>query len=378
MGQVKALAYGGGRSMPNLSFDRWLAEGLPKLGKRRALLGFDGFEDRVARLNGIGSMGELSRYLAERQGMSGVLTYVERGCKMGGNMPIMANALGKLGLPCDCVGTLGEPEADGVFAAMSPNCALHTVGKPGRCMALEFESGKLMLSDNASVEELRFSDVAARIGIARLVEMHERADLICYLNWSETPGLTDIERRSLCDIWPLLSERLRTVLFDLADVTPRKPGELREELALIGGFSRHARTVLSLNENEARAVCKLFTGQDPGAFEALGDEGIRGCAERILQGTGLHTVVLRGNRRVFAAERGAFCAIGTLFVEKPALMTGAGDNFDAGVAAALLMGAGLEQMLTMGTLASSHYIELGESASPDSLLAYYAKRKQGG
>ena len=362
--------------MPDVRFERWLAQGLPKLRECRALLGFDGFEDRVARLHGIGTMAELSRYLAERQGMSGVLTYRERECKMGGNMPIMANALGKMGVACDCVGTLGEPEADGVFAAMSPNCALHTVGKPGRCMALEFEGGKLMLSDNASVEELCFDHIAARIGLARFVEMHERADLICYLNWSETPGLTDIERRCLCDIWPRLSAKPRTMLFDLADVTARKAGELREELALIGAFSERTRTVLSLNENEARAVLKLVAGEDPGPLEALEDGAVRGCAGRILQSARAHTVVLRGNRRVYAAERDGFCAIDTLYVDKPALMTGAGDNFGAGIAAALLIGADLEQMLTMGTLASSHYIELGESASPDSLVRYCACRKK--
>jgi len=195
--------------------------------------------------------------------------------------------------------------------------------------------------------------------------------LICFLNWSETPGLTDIESRCLRDIWPRLSNKPRTILFDLADVTARKPEDLREELMLIGAFSRHARTVLSLNENEARAVLRLLTEHDPGALDTLTDETVRLHGERILQRVGIHTVVMRSNRRVFAAESGGFFATQTLFVEKPALLTGAGDNFDAGIAAALLMGADFEQMLTMGTLVSSHYIERGESACPESLVAYY-------
>ncbi|MCL1855416.1 MAG: carbohydrate kinase family protein [Clostridia bacterium] len=347
---------------------------MPKLSERRALLGFDGFEDRVIRLNGIGSMAEMGRYLLNRQGMSGVLTYGERGCKMGGNMPIMANALGKLGVVCECVGMLGEPETAGVFADMSPGCALHSVGKPGQCMALEFETGKLMLSDNASVEALRFADIVARIGMKRLIEMHECADLICYLNWSETPGLTEIERHCLRDIVPYLSEKPRVMLFDLADVTPRKAEELREELALLREFSGRMRTVLSMNENEARAVLKLVADKDPGEFDSLTDDDVRGHSERILESTGVHMVAFRGNRRVFAAERGAFCALNTLYVEKPALMTGAGDNFDAGIATALLLGGNLEQMLTLGTTACSHYIERGKSATPVSMLHYCGDR----
>jgi len=360
--------------MKTKDFASWLGSELPKLGERRVLLGFDGFEDRVARLHGMDDMGKLGRYLLERQGMSGLLPYQELGLKMGGNMPNAANALGRLGVACDCVGTLGEPEVETVFSGISTNCALHTVGKPGRCLALEFDSGKLMLSDNASVEALCFETLVARIGMERLIEMHDLADLICFLNWSETPGLADIEGRCLRDVWPRLSAKPRTLLFDLADITSRKSEEIREELALIGGFSRYARTVLSLNENEARAALRLLTGQDPGAFDTLADDAVRRHGERILQSAGVRMVIMRGNRRVFAVERDGFCAIHTLFVEKPTLMTGAGDNFDAGIAAALLLDANLEQMLTMGTLVSSHYIELGESACPDSLIQYYQSR----
>ena len=109
------------------------------------------------------------------------------------------------------------------------------------------------------------------------------------------------------------------MLFDLADITHRKPEELRKELSLIGAFSERTH-----------------------------------CAQS-------------------QRKRGA---VDTLYVAKPALMTGAGDNFDAGIAAALLIGGDHKQTFTIGTLVCSHYIELGESASPDSLLRYYNDRKK--
>jgi sugar/nucleoside kinase (ribokinase family) len=80
----------------------------------------------------------------------------------------------------------------------------------------------------------------------------------------------------------------------------------------------------------------------------------------------INNIVIRKNRRAYAYSPQGFTAIDTLFVEKPKLLTGAGDNFNAGMMAALILDADWKQALTFGTMVSSHYILNAESPVPES------------
>ena len=350
-----------------MEFNEWLRASLPKLAQCRALLGFDGFIDTPAKLQSITGMRDLADYLTKRDGMSGALELDEMPRKLGGNMPITANALGCLGLKSACIGAVDDP----MFEAMSKNCILYPIAPPGRCTALEFESGKLMLSSSASIRSLDYAVIIDKIPTAELIDLHNQADLWGYFNWSELPGMTDILSGLLREIMPNITKKPRILFIDLSDCTGRSHEDITGALKLLTRFNSHAETVLSLNENEARQLLRAYKIPGEDALSAEDDNAIQPVMQNLHDYVGLNHMVIRKNRRVYAGGTrpgDGFAAINTQFVDKPKLMTGAGDNFNGGIAAALLMGANWTQALTLGTMVSSYYIRNGVSPGPQALV----------
>ena len=327
-------------------FYDWLEASLPILTQKQAVIGFDGSIDRLASIQSMETMSDLSAYLASREGMSGALEMHQNPPKIGGNMPITANALGQLGLKSDCIGAIDDP----LFAGVSKNCTLHPVAPPCTCLALEFKAGKLMLIGTESVKTLNFASITAKLGKGKLQQIYSQADLCCFLNWSELPGMTDI----LCGLQHMVSDSAVS-FFDLADFSERKPDEVKEYLSLIGKFKE---SILSLNENETNLLMKLYKAKDMDSLY------------KILK---VKHLVIRTNHKAHAISSNGIVSINTLYVKNPRLLTGAGDNFNAGIAAALLMGGNWQQALSLGTLVSSYYIENGYSPDLNGLL--YAAKK---
>jgi sugar/nucleoside kinase (ribokinase family) len=267
-----------------------------------------------------------------------------------------------------------------VFGGMSERCQLYPVAAPGSCLALEFKTGKLMLADNLSVKTLDYDALIHSVGKEALTAMYSRADLIGYLNWSELHSMPSILRGTLRDIMPAVKNggKRPIVLFDLSDCTARSKDDLEEALGLMARYSEFAMTILSLNENETRCLARVTLKKDPGSFESMQPAELQINVQRLSDVLGMQTLVIRGNKFTYAVEKNnaqAFTVVSTCYVDKPVLMTGAGDNFNAGMAAALLMGGNWEKALTLGTLEASRYIEYGSSATPEELIKYLNKRR---
>ena len=322
---------------------------LKNLSQKRLVMGFDGFIDRPARLPDISTMAEFANWLNAREGSSGALDFRGGDYKIGGNMPIMANALATLGGICDCVGAVSDP----LFSSMHENCKLYPVCAPGTCIALEFKSGKLMLSDNRPIENLDFKSICA--AIPNLKELYEKADLWAFLNWSELPHMSNIMRAFLDEI-VITPEKI--IFFDLSDPSTRSESDLLGALDLISKFAKRATAVLSLNDNEANILAKTLDCPND--------------AENLLKKSGASVLMIRHLRRAYAASNKKTAEIAVNFIEKPKLLTGAGDNFNAGFAAGLLLGAELEDALILGTNVSSYYILSAKSPNQEELLRWTA------
>ena len=104
------------------------------LQQKKITAGFDGFIDTIVRVikekqdhkpsTLFSTIKEFGNYIVEKQGASLSLEIEERSSKLGGNMPIMANALGRLGIAVNCIGALGYPQIHPVFKQLSSNCHL--------------------------------------------------------------------------------------------------------------------------------------------------------------------------------------------------------------------------------------------------------------
>ena len=104
--------------------------------------------------------------ISRAAGLSSNLELVVRQTKLGGNGPIMANAMIESGCAVTYVGCLGRPALHPVFAEMARRCkACYSLAEPGTTDALEFRDGKLMLGKHETLKEVtweRMIEVAGK------------------------------------------------------------------------------------------------------------------------------------------------------------------------------------------------------------------------
>src|SRR5690349_3834751 len=95
------------------------------LTAKKVTAGFDGFVDTILRVIRtkednqapvmFKEVREFGEYIAERAGKSFGLEMEEIITKLGGNMPLMSDAMAHLGVSVDCLGTLGFQTIHPVF-----------------------------------------------------------------------------------------------------------------------------------------------------------------------------------------------------------------------------------------------------------------------
>ena len=127
-----------------------LSSASDKLQDKKVVVGFDGFVDKIKRAvrekQGtqtlyFESIKEFANRILLAAGKSGQIQMDTRRVKIGGNAPILSNALGKLGIRSSCFGSMGYPQKHEVFSSMSPLSETISLLNPGISDAIEFSDG---------------------------------------------------------------------------------------------------------------------------------------------------------------------------------------------------------------------------------------------
>src|SRR5205807_3183768 len=130
-----------------------LTAAAPTLKKLPATIGLDGFVDEIiavvdkrqdnVRYEPIGTIAQLGTKILNAAGQSSNYELVVKQKKLGGNGPIMANALACAGLKVNYLGNLGLPAIHPVFEEFAARAHVVSIADPGHTDALEFDDGKL-------------------------------------------------------------------------------------------------------------------------------------------------------------------------------------------------------------------------------------------
>ena len=368
-----------------------LAEYLPELKSdgRSACIGLDGFVDRILYVvdqrTGSGSyrrmetMADYGRRIVEAAGLSMNVEMVSVSTKPGGNGVIMAQAASRLGLRTTCLGAMGKESLHPVFQSMSREAELISYAEPAQTDALEFLDGKIISSTLQSLNEVTWDSLTDAVGQDVLIRKMNEADLIALNNWTMLPGMTEIWRQMLAQIFPRLDNRRRILFFDLADPAKRTAEDTLEAIDTIRRFNAFGGTVLSCNVREAerlRAVLALparpeACAEDPG--KAM-EESCRELREKL--GVSMLAVHALKNAVCCRADQGGTARVWTVpgnYAPQPVLTTGGGDHFNAGVALGLLGGMEMDLAVFLGNVVSGYYVRHGESPAKDSLVQYLAQ-----
>src|SRR2546429_7599481 len=130
-----------------------LAAAAPTIPSIKTLVGLDGFVDNIIsvvdkrhdleKFDRIKTIDLLGRKILNAAGQSSNYELVVTQQKLGGNGPIMANALASLGMNVTYIGNLGYPAIHPVFADFAKRAHVLSIAEPGYTDALEFEDGQL-------------------------------------------------------------------------------------------------------------------------------------------------------------------------------------------------------------------------------------------
>src|SRR4051794_30700655 len=142
---------------------RVLSESAQRVRELSAFVGLDGFVDEIihavdtrknaeefTRLETISNFGDR---IKEAAGKSTNIEFVNQKTKLGGNGPIMGNALATLGIKVTYVGTLGYPNIHSVFKQFTERADVHSIAESGHTDAVEFLDGKVMLVKSNSLKD---------------------------------------------------------------------------------------------------------------------------------------------------------------------------------------------------------------------------------
>jgi len=338
-----------------------------QIRQKSAFVGLDGFVDEIVHVvdtrenatsyHRLPSIARLAERLAGAAGKSTNIELVNQLTKLGGNGPIMANALARLGLKVTYLGALGFPKRHPVFDDFAQHAEVHSIGESGHTDALEFEDGKIMISRTVQLNEINWANIQSRFGREPFAEKFGRCDLIAFVNWTMVPGMSDIWEALQKELCAGLAGPRRRIFFDLADPEKRTHDDIRRALDLIVKFQQHFDVLLGLNEKEAFEIADCL-GLKTGSHDV---EGLTALARQLIAKLPVSTLVIHPVAYALAATAERIDVVKGPFVPKPKITTGAGDHFNAGFCVGKLAGFDDAMSVLTGVSASGYYVSTATS-----------------
>lgn len=347
----------------------------------RAFIGLDGFVDEIfhvvdkrfdaERFDRVPTIRAYADRLGAAAGHSTNVELVRVLTKLGGNGPIMANALASFGLQVEYLGALGYPNLHPVFVDFSQRARVHSIAEPGLTDALEFDDGKLIIGKHYSLKEVTWRSICDRFGRDAFQASLEQAQFVGFVNWTMLPYMSDIWDSIQAEILPAIkdssvngpSNPRRTLFFDLADPEKRTREDLRRALHQIVRFGDNFEVILGLNEKEAYEVAETL-GLDP---TPRGPEELMRLGEAIHREVPVQTLVIHPVRYALTISQGESVAVAGPVCTQPRITTGAGDHFNSGFCLGKLLGLDNSSSLLCGVTTSGHYVRNANSPSLDDL-----------
>jgi len=344
----------------------------------QCFVGFDGFVDEIIHVvdkrvdfetyTRVETISELAERIGRAAGLSTNIELIPKQMKLGGNGPIMANALNSFGVNVTYVGCLGHPDIHPVFRELADACETYSICDPGHTDALEFTDGKLMLGKIEILKEVNWENITSQLPLDKMVEVFSRSHLVSMVNWTMIPYMNDIWEKLQSEVLPKVKMTNRPLaFFDLADPEKRSTEDIAGAMEMIQRFEQYYRVILGLNRKEASAIATVL-GLELGDRPELVtlEEVTRAIADEL----GIYCVVVHPVTEAGTVVNGEFFHINGPYTANPRLTTGAGDNFNAGFCLGQVLGLPPQECLITGTGTSGFYVRNMRSPEPTELMSF--------
>jgi len=338
-----------------------------------AFVGLDGFVDEIIHVvdkrdnaesfQRVPSITKLAERIAGAAGKSTNMELVNQRTKLGGNGPIMGNALARLGLKVTYLGALGYPNRHPVFDSFAERADVHSIAEAGHTDALEFEDGKLLFGKTVQLNEVNWENIQTRFGRDRFATKFQEADLVGFVNWTMLPYMSDIWDALLKDLCPHLTGPKRQIFFDLADPEKRTPKDMIRAMQLISAFEKHFDVILGLNEKEAYEIGNVL------GFSTKNRDvdGLSNLSLQIYQNLKISSLVVHPVSYALAVSDNRVSVVEGPYVASPLITTGAGDHFNSGFCLSKLLRLDDAMCVLTGVATSGYYVRSAQSPTIENL-----------
>lgn len=343
-------------------------------GQLRAFMGFDGFVDNILHAvdkrtatddyDRLPTIGQFARRIAAAAGKSTNVELVSQRIKLGGNGPIMANAMANFGVQVCYLGNVGHPQVHPAFAEFANRAEVHSILDPGFTDALEFEDGKIMLGKIEILKQFDWNLINQRFGREQFVAKLNASNFAAFLNWTMFNAMNDIWTVILKEVCPALTGPRRKLFLDLADPEKRTHDDIRAALKLVSEFEKYFDVILGLNEKESHEIGHVL-GLDPGNHSP---EKLLALGARIREKLNINTVVIHPVTFALAASKEDEAIVEGPFTPKPLITTGAGDHFNAGFCLGRVLGLDNATSVLTGVATSGFYVRTAKSPTVTDLV----------
>ncbi len=339
-----------------------------------AFVGFDGFVDEILHVVDkrenkdkylrLPTITKYAERLAAAAGKSTNVEMVSQMTKLGGNGPIMANALASFGLKVCYLGNLGYPNLHPIFTDFAKCAEVHTIAEPGYTDAVEFEDGKIMCGKHKALRDVNWENIKSRFGQDNFTTKLQAANFIGFVNWTMLTSMNDTWATILKEVCPKLTGPRRKIFFDLADPEKRTREDILKALSLITEFEKFFDVILGLNEKEAYEIGGHL-GLDT---QDHAPEGLLKLAKEIHARIKVNTVVVHPVHYALAVSANDAAVVEGPFTPKPLITTGAGDHFNAGFCLGKLLGFDNAKAVLTGVSTSGFYVRSAKSPTVSDLI----------
>jgi hypothetical protein len=191
------------------------------------------------------------------------------------------------------------------------------------------------------------------------------------VDWVNLPHASDIWEGILQDVVKPSGRRDFLFLFDLCDPSKKTTEEIDEVLDLMSCFSPYGKVTLGLNENETLKIWAAINGVDLNLMDPKNKiPPVRVAGDYVHKAMNIDYLLVHPiDRTILYHQHETFEMEGRL-VLNPKVLTGGGDNLNAGYCLGLLYDLSLPHCLLLGMAASGAYIQNGISPDMNDLLQY--------
>jgi hypothetical protein len=342
----------------------------------KAFIGLDGYRDRIIRplkkqlkdeVQYFETIRDFSSYCSEAAGKSAQIELITQEIKLGGNAPIFAFAMSALGTPVVCLGNFGALQTVEVFEPLTKICETISLGDPAETIALEFNDGKLILSELSALKNLTWNDVKTKATISKLKSAMDSSHLIALVDWCNLNHATEIWKGIRDEIIPSLSKKERIFFFDLADPSKKPFDEIQEAMKCIAGFKPFGKVILGLNENE---TVKLYHAMLNQPFDMPLSSGLENICMDLFAQLDIDLLLTHPIDRCLLTSKNGTVTVPGRVVSKPKISTGGGDNLNSGFCFGLIQGLSFEESAVLGMASSGAYVQNGNSPGIKVLVDY--------